>query len=177
MSTYTAAYCSACGAYVLLSAQGDCVFGHPRSSLRGIYQAARSTSRTGHPKPPTAEQRAASLRPAAPVAPIALSSAVRPAAAWPLQSQQASEWSSETSPVPERRLESEPATDWLSNEQAACATTPLAPVIKAMGSRIPRALLLSDMHAVFGRLFGPPRGRHSAGVAAIGPLPGRHSAK
>ncbi len=176
MSTYTAAYCSACGAYVLLSSEGECVYGHARSNLRGVY-AAQIDRRTGQPKPPTAEQRAASLRPTAPVAPIALPSTARSAAAWPLQSQHASEWSARATSVPERPSEGEAASDGAWTNQTASATTPLAPVIKAMGSRIPRALLFSDVHTAFGRLFGPPRGRHSAGVAAIGPPRGRHSAK
>ena len=92
MSTYTAAYCSACGAYVLLSVQGDCVYGHPRSSLRGIYQA-EIDKRTGYPKPPSAEQRAASLRHSTPpVAPIALPVDIAPGPAIALDRQFDADW-------------------------------------------------------------------------------------
>ena len=165
MSTYTAAYCSACGAYVLLSAQGDCVFGHPRSSLRGIYKA-EIDKKTGFPKPPSTEQRAALLRHStAPVAPVALPVDIVPGPAITLDRQFDADWPVKARPVgPYHR-------------PAAPGTVPLDPVIRAMGSRMPKALVLSDMHGVIGRLFGPPRGRHSAGVAALGPPKGKHSAK
>ncbi len=167
MSTYTAAYCSACGAYVLLSVQGDCVFGHPRSSLRGIYQADID-KKTGYPKPPSSEQRAASFRNSTPpVAPIALPVDVAPGSAIALDRQSDADW-----PVKVERASDSPV-----KAELVPGTVPLDPVIRAMGSRMPKALVLSDMHGVIGRLFGPPRGRHSAGVAAIGPPKGKHSAK
>ncbi len=111
MSTYTAAYCSACGAYVLLvGPQGDCVFGHPRSSLRGIYQA-EIHKKTGYPKPPSTEQRAASLgHSTPPVAPIALPVDIAPGPAisldrqfdadWPVKVERSSDSSVQTEPVP-----------------------------------------------------------------------------
>ena len=72
--------------------QGDCVFGHPRSSLRGIYQA-EIDKRTGYPKPPSTEQRAASLRHStAPVAPIALPVDIAPGPAISLDRQFDADW-------------------------------------------------------------------------------------
>jgi len=166
MSTYTAAYCSECGTYVLVSIQGDCSYGHPRSSLRGMYKA-EIDKKTGYPKPPSAEQRAASMRVAtAPVAPIVLPVDVAPGPAINLDEQFDADWPVKAQPV-----------EGLYHPPRAPATVPLDPVMKAMGSRMPKALVLSDAHGIIGRLFGPPRGRHSAGVPAIGPVRGKHSAK
>lgn len=71
MSLATAAYCSACRAHVLLTPDGECEFGHPRSYLRGIY-LAEVDRRTGRPGAPSAEQSMSVSRPLAPVAPVAI---------------------------------------------------------------------------------------------------------
>jgi hypothetical protein len=69
--TAIAAYCQSCRTHVLVSHSGDCIHGHPRSSLRGLY-TANLDKRTGSPLPPSAESRRASLAyPTPPVAPVA----------------------------------------------------------------------------------------------------------
>lgn len=70
MTTYTAAYCAACRAYVLVAADGGCEHGHPRASLRGLY-AAEVDRRTGRPMPPSLDQRRDMSQAVPPVAPIA----------------------------------------------------------------------------------------------------------
>lgn len=66
-----AAYCSVCRTNVLVSATGECEYGHPRSSLRGIY-TAMVDKRTGRPLPPAMEMRhSTSAYPVPPVAPVA----------------------------------------------------------------------------------------------------------
>lgn len=148
MSNYTAAFCSTCGVYVLVNAEGGCVFGHPRSSLRGIY-SAQIDWRTGRPKPPSAEQRARPPRPTPPVAPIAL----------PFDA-------------------ASPVTLPMSDSMPPSVTAPLAPVLNVFGPRIiSQSMVAADDRGVVARLFGPSRGRHSAGVLAFGPPRGRHSPK
>ncbi len=71
MATATAAYCMKCQDYVLVGAEGDCAYGHPRSYLRGVYVASVDV-RTGRPIPPQMDRGFTSQgRPAAPVAPVA----------------------------------------------------------------------------------------------------------
>jgi len=50
-------------------------------------------------------------------------------------------------------------------------------VISAVGSQaMAKTLVAADMHGILGRLFGPPRGRHSSSLGFGAPR-GRHSAK
>jgi len=162
MSTYNAAYCSSCRRYVLVSIDGGCEFGHPRSSLRGIY-SAQIERRTGRPKPPTAEQMVSLSRVTAPVAPIALPIEIAPEALRALELRP-------DVPGPVLSGDSQVAPHSL--------TAPLAPVISAVGSEaMARTLVAADMHGILARLFGPPRGRHSSSSLGFGAPRGRHSAK
>lgn len=51
MVTAEAAYCSICGAYVFVGADGGCEHGHPRSALLAVY-FAEVDKRTGLPRAP-----------------------------------------------------------------------------------------------------------------------------
>ncbi len=136
MPSATAAYCTACRAYVLVALDGGCEFGHTRPNLRGIYVAALDR-RTARPLPPSADQRALAARPVAPVAPAAeyLSPAI------PAQAPHAG--------APQHGSAAD-SVSW---------AAPVAPV--AMGTA-PRPA--AESRGFLAQLFGPPRGRHAIGA-------------
>jgi len=159
MYAAVAAYCSACNAYVFVSENGGCEFGHPRSSLRSLY-IAEADRRSGRPKPPSRmSQKPARLAVDAPAA--ALADEVHAAGA---------------SGLPP----SAPVVD-AANAPDAVPTAPIKPL------KEPRSPMIVDVAGAaiwptdfmglesLSRLLNPPRGKHSAPPNAGKPPRGRHS--